>query len=138
MQTLNFKEIQGGIVPIDKMGDMGIEVKHTLQTIQIQQRGERLTGHINVMLVNNNENEIVTRKGEKIGGYRPQCIVTEDRYDLNSIEGMRLAAALRLEGTAFIRGLDVGSASLQKVKHSVGVDINACVGATEKSDPGLH
>jgi hypothetical protein len=104
MRTLTCGETDfGGIVPIKGMGDRGIEVKHTLQSIDKSQKVKgRTIGRINVLLQNSNDTAVTIKKGEEIGGYRPQCEHAEDRYELASVTGTMLASALGYEGAGLI------------------------------------
>jgi hypothetical protein len=73
----------------------------------------KLVGRINVLLQNRNDKIIFVKKGTEIGGYMPQCSAGKDRYKLASVEGMRLAAALGMEGAGTIEGLQVTSSARQ-------------------------
>ena len=108
MYTLTHGETDfGGIVPTKEMGERGIEVKHTLQSVEIQRRNRVSVGRLNVVLQNCSGKTVNIRKGEEIGGYKPQCEDAEDRYELASVQGTGLAAALNLEGSSLLKELDM-------------------------------
>ena len=84
------------------MGDRGVEVKHTIQAIVVSRKNRVSTGRLNVVLQNCSGRVVKILKGEEIGGYKPQCEQSEKRYDLASVQGTRLAAALGLGGAGLL------------------------------------
>ena len=122
LRTLTHGETDyGGIVPLKSMGDRGIEVKHTLQAVEIHKENRVSTGRLNVILQNCSGNTVKILKGEEIGGYKPQCEQSEDRYDLASVQGTRLAAALDLGGAVLLDRLGTNLAKIGKEARTDGL-----------------
>ena len=46
------------------------------------------------MLQNRNDCIVTIKRGDEIGGFRPQCVKMETRHELASVEGTLLATAL--------------------------------------------
>ena len=63
-RTLTLEDITfGGVYPVTKLSNKGIEVKHTLNKIDVHHEGEKVVGRLNLVLQNRTDSPKIIKKG---------------------------------------------------------------------------
>ena len=106
LRTLTAEEMTfGGVHGIKEMEEKGIYVHESQNRLQSVFEGGRMIAQLNIVMENLTGSPVKIKGGTQVGAYRPQHEQSELRVDIASVEGVKLAIALGLEGTDAVKGL---------------------------------